>query len=588
MRSALWAGAAASLLLLAVSSLAGWWELLANFGIGSDGFYNWLAIDNLERNDQPGSWRPTEFWWWWRASRVINTFNESGIGLDFTIQEFPLFSFVLGDLHPHVMSIPFVLTGLGAAFNILASRERWGFPWLRKNPAAAICLALLIGAAGFINAWDLMFLTTALMGAALLNTATHSRPASALRKVLSSTLSLASIGAVGILAFSTFYFGTLAAQIRLPPIAPADFGSRPVHFLTVWGLLLLISGVFLSVTAWRTLRPQFLWARDAVEGRASAFARPGLAPWTVALSGVILPYLIWAFAHLEFIEGAQTFDLITRLWTVLPLGAIVVILFVTVVKRAGEGNNDAAQFALLGSLIAAYLFYGAELLHVHDAFGNRMNTVFKFYYQGWIILSAIGAYALWRWRSIHRNLKGWRLGASAAAAVLGVVLLAGSLYYTAAATVTKAGEGGGNSLDGLAYLERTAPDEFAAIQFLRENADPGDRLVEAVGGSYSDFGRVSGSTGIPTILGWPGHELQWRGSNELVTPRENDVQQLYTTSDRQSAASIIDRYGIDYVIVGKRDRSKYPSLDVTKFDTLGIRVFEENHMTIYCFKEDCR
>ena len=277
--------------MLVVSSLAGWWELLANFGVGSDGFYSWLAIDGLERNADSESWRPTSFWWWWRASRVINTFNESGAGLDFTIQEFPLFSFLLGDLHPHVMSIPFVLVGLGAVYNIFASKDAWGFGWLRRNPASAVSLVILTGAAGFINAWDAAFLAAALIAAVTLKTygekersvemavgtgacltiamtvvlawwmavavvsmyaigllATYRvRPVSMVWSAATAGFPLAAIAAFGLLVFSPFYFGTLATQVQMPPIAPADYGTRPIHFLTVWGLFLLLSAAFLFV-----------------------------------------------------------------------------------------------------------------------------------------------------------------------------------------------------------------------------------------------------------------------------------------------------------------------------------------------------
>ncbi len=585
LRAALLAGAAGSALLLAVSNLTGWWELLANFRLGSHGFFDWLAIDGLERSAQTESWRPTNFWWWWKASRVINTFDESGVGLDFTIQEFPLFSLILGDLHPHVMSIPFVLAGMGVAYNILTSKEEWGFSWVRKNPATVVVLALLIGSAGFINAWDMAFLFAVLLGAVFIRTV-RQRGQTAAWPFLSA-LPLIAIGVAGLLAFYPFYFGTLQTQIQWPPLLPAEFGTRPVHFFTVWAIPFLAAGVFLSTVAFRTLRPQFEWAWGSISGRGEAGGKPEIGPWIIGMAGIGLPYLVWGFTHLEYRDGAENIHLIERLWTVLPLGAAIVFLFVTVMNRARAGKNDAVQFALLLGLMALYLVYWAELLHVHDVFASRMNTVFKFYYQGLIILSAAGAYGLWRWRLMHLKLTRWALGASLAAAAVGIILLAGSLYYSVAASYSKAGEGGGDSLDGIAYIERRTPEEYAAIEFLRENASPGDRMVEAVGGSYSEFGRISGSTGVPTVLGWPGHERQWRGSNELVTPRIADVEELYLTADLETASALANRYGIDYVVVGQREKSKYPALNVEKFDTLGVRVFERNGLTIFCLKAEC-
>ena len=629
--SAVWAGMAGAALLLVVSSLAGWWELLANFGVGTDGFYNWLAIDGLERNPDSESWRPTGFWWWWRASRVINTFNESGAGLDFTIQEFPLFSFLLGDLHPHVMSIPFVLVGLGAVYNIFASKIAWGFGWIRRNPASAVSLVVLIGVAGFINAWDAAFLAMALIAAVTLKTygekqrslamvvgtgaclaialtvafawwmalavvslyaigllATYRvRPVSLVWSAATAGFPLAALAAIGLFVFSPFYFGTLATQVQMPPIAPADYGTRPVHFLTVWGLFLLLSAAFLLLALFSEFKYRISRLWKAISGSLQWFGGPEIEAWLLGIVSVVLPYVVWAFAHLEFTEGARPADLLLRLWTAAPLSLIVVLLFVALVSRARAGIFDAVQFALMLILMAMYLLFGAELLHVNDFFGNRMNTVFKFYYQCWILLSVACAFGLWRWRSHHLKLTGWRHAASGIGASVAIILLAGALYYSVAATFTKAKESGASTIDGISYLEKTAPAELAAIEFLRGAAEPGDRLVEAVGGSYTEFGRISGSTGVPTVLGWPGHERQWRGSGDLVAPREADVRELYETEDQETASGLITAYGLDFVVVGDRERSQYPLLHEGKFDTLGSRVFEVDDLVIYCVKENC-
>ena len=84
------------MLLLFISNLNGLWELLSLAGIGSDGFYDWLGIKGVDLNDTSTGWRPEGWWWWWASSRVINRFLPDGAELDFTIQEFPFFSFHAG------------------------------------------------------------------------------------------------------------------------------------------------------------------------------------------------------------------------------------------------------------------------------------------------------------------------------------------------------------------------------------------------------------------------------------------------------------------------------------------------------------
>jgi len=88
-------------------------------------------------------------------------------------------------------------------------------------------------------------------------------------------------------------------------------------------------------------------------------------------------------------------------------------------------------------------------------------------------------------------------------------------------------------LDGNAYLQKFNPEEYAAIGWLQDA--PMGVVVEAVGGSNTDYARISTRTGLPTLLGWPGHESQWRGGGEEMGSRFADIQQLYETTDWNEA-----------------------------------------------------
>ena len=108
-------------------------------------------------------------------------------------------------------------------------------------------------------------------------------------------------------------------------------------------------------------------------------------------------------------------------------------------------------------------------------------------------------------------------------------------------------------------------------------------MVEAPGGSYSEYNWVSAHSGIPTLLGWGGHELQWRGNYEEPGKREPDIAAIYQGTDARATASLLERYDVDYVYVGPLERSKYrisqPAL--AKFDLLMTRAFESGSVTIY-------
>ena len=90
-------------------------------------------------------------------------------------------------------------------------------------------------------------------------------------------------------------------------------------------------------------------------------------------------------------------------------------------------------------------------------------------------------------------------------------------------------------------------------------------MLEAVGDDYSAFGhgRISTFTGRATVLGWPGHELQW---DHPPGSRETDVRTLYTTADLVQARQIIARYGIDYVVFGPIERTTYGDAGLGKWE----------------------
>jgi uncharacterized membrane protein len=212
-----------------------------------------------------------------------------------------------------------------------------------------------------------------------------------------------------------------------------------------------------------------------------------------------------------------------------------------------------------------------------------MNTVFKLYYQAWVLLalaSAFGAFYLW-----HTLKRGFR-----AAWAFGFALLfALSMVYPALAVPSRTNNFEANSdsgiptLDGWHWVRRYYPDDYAAIEFLRQTSAPNSVILEAVGDQYSFYNRVSVATGLPTILGWGGHELQWRGDYDEAGPRERDVETIYKTFDARQALELLEKYGVDYVIVGSLERDKYQlgTPMIEKFAKIGELVFNEGSMRIY-------
>jgi uncharacterized membrane protein len=136
----------------------------------------------------------------------------------------------------------------------------------------------------------------------------------------------------------------------------------------------------------------------------------------------------------------------------------------------------------------------------------------------------------------------------------------------------------GYSLDDLDRIKRENPDEAAAIEWLR--SAPDGVIVEAVGDGYSYYARISTFTGLKTVLGWPGHEAQWRGSYAPQGSRREDVMRLYATARWEEAQQIIDQYDIRYIFIGTLERVS-TSLHEEKFISHLKPVFQQGNVVIY-------
>jgi uncharacterized membrane protein len=186
-------------------------------------------------------------------------------------------------------------------------------------------------------------------------------------------------------------------------------------------------------------------------------------------------------------------------------------------------------------------------------------------------------------------LRNFRLAGVVAAAAYGLALVA-ALLFPWFAIQSRAAEFRGPAgsperlaitLDGLAQLNRYNSDEYEALRWLRDNVDGVPVILEAVGGQYSGFGRVAASTGLPTLLGWAGHEHQWRGNTPEPGEREPVVERIYGPSTWPETADMLDRYGIDLVYFGSLERSTYDPLAGEKFEQNMEVIFRNNGVTIY-------
>ena len=563
-------GIAATLFLGIVANLEGVLEFMRLNGMGSQGFYDWIRINDLPGpiDMLPQSWTPPDFWWWFHASRVINTFD--GIHfIDNTIQEFPFFSFLLGDMHPHVMSIPFIALFVGIALNIYRLPSDFWRNYRSVYPyAIVLTAALVLGGLGFNNLWDMPTFAALLIGVLAIRAY---REGSDIPQ--SVALALFPVG-LAILALAVLMYSPYLLDINagVNGIGVVITHTRAIHMFIVWGLFLTAVTPFLLATFWQTT-VQRDWAAQTLTAGALAFA----------------PWLLWTLAYLP--SDGSIEEVISRFIGILPLTALVAIGVYNALYLARRENEGGRLFATILAVLGLGLIIGSEFLFIRDFFNNRGNTVFKLYYQAWILLAAASAFAVYYWLSTIRGRTGWRATFSYVWAAAFVLLLIGSLYYPLAAAKTKPDTPyAGPTLDGLSFVQQNRPAEYDAIAWLKQNAPPDAAIVEAVG-EWSDWGLVSRSTGLPTIVNWLGHQKQWRGGwekfdankpdvsralrDKYFDDRTAEVERIYTTLDPAEAQVILYKYDIDYVYIGQRERDKYGIEGISKFDAIADAVFAD-------------
>jgi YYY domain-containing protein len=588
-KSAIGKSLLAPLFLLLVSNVEGFLEVLHRRGLfwteGAN-FWTWLDIPEIRQAPaETASWAPDRFWWWWRASRVVQDYELNGTFRE-VIDEFPAFSYVLGDLHPHVLSMPFVLLAIAFAWNLLSGGWRGRidlfFGRLHISKAGFALISLILGGLAFLNTWDVLIgVTVIAFSYALSRVREAGWGWERIEDVLLLAIPALLAGYVMYLPFfigfdsqaggvvPNFMFPTRGAQVwvmwgtlfipilaflvhvlraRMPANWRAGIGFTAVLLITLIAAMFLIGLLglrFQSDLVNAILESQGLYAGAFV---AESFAkRLSHIGSLLTLLVMLVPALSFLFAH-----------------RVPPIDD----------EPAPAAEHPAVIFALLFVALGTLLILGPDFLYLRDNFGYRINTVFKFYYQAWILLSLAAAFGT---AFLLQRLRG--AANIAFSIVLAAVLIVGLTYPVLGFANKTNGFRPyfGFTLDDFDRVERENPDEAAAIRWLQ--SAPDGVVAEAVGGAYSSYARISIYTGLPTVLGWGNHEGQWR-DQALQGSREQDIEMLYATPDWFTAQEILNRYGIRYVYIGNLERTTYQVIE-EKFSGFLKLAFQQGNVSVY-------
>ena len=391
------------------------------------------------------------------------------------------------------------------------------------------------------------------------------------------------VGVGGVLLYLPFYIGFSSQAGGILPnlINP----TRGAHLWVMFGPLLVLLFALLLYT----LRREGKGGRVQPAVMLTLVIVLGLWTLSIVLASVIaaLPQGQAAIAALGAPDAASLMreSLSRRLAGIgglLTLAALIGLALNVILRQTASRSEMAPAplaradlFAALLVVVGTLLVLTPEFLYLRDQFGTRMNTVFKFYYQSWLLWSIAAAYGsgvlLQEWRG--------RSGRVYALAFVGVMVIGLTYPYFGIGTKTNGFQPeAGLTLDGTLHNSYLSDDDRAAVAWLTEAA-PGT-MIEAVGGSYTGFGRISAHSGMPALLGWPGHESQWRGGASEMGSRQADIEQIYRGGSWNRVSELLEKYDVRYIYVGSLERSTY-AINENNFRANLEPVFETGQVTIY-------
>lgn len=485
---------------------------------------------------------PINVYFYWTASRVIPG----------TINEFPLFAWINGDLHAHMMSLPFLVLAIALIYSTYTQPDSH---LLTRRVRLFGVLPIVIGLLAVINTWDVPTVLGITWLASYFDTDRTRTPTTEQQFSLSgltdtlrtefTTIRIASFNSLIVLVIASlwvfpFVIGpALGGSGRGVGWLPERSGIVP--FVLVWGWFFLIFGVYI----WQSHRDEHTVT----------------IPRVLGISGVVL-------------LGYATNTLV-------PIGLLLLIGITWFLLR----YHTPFGFELVLVLAGTGLLFLVEFVFLQEQAGpERMNTVFKIYMHTWVLWAMAAGIILATLYETTPSQTGSRVFSRTGiqTIIISSVLLLS--LYSAIAVGGLAATANQPSLDATDWAATTHPTEWEAIEWLDEQ--PGQPHIVSLPGCschpdsafhpYRWVNAQSSFTGIPTVAGWS-HEIGYRSEDQYLR-RVRDVNTIYTGT-AQERLRILAKYDVTYIWVGPNERSFYsnPTFDGPQYEI----VFENSAVTIY-------
>ncbi len=478
---------------------------------------------------------------YWTGSRVI----------PYTINEFPFFSFLHGDVHPHMISITFQLLVIVLLLNVMRSRMQG-----RQYIPSILILGLSIGFLYPLNTWDYpvyLFLAISVMVTHFFISRGQSLLPASGRDLATLAFTAGTTAALSYLLYLPYH-----ASYRVEKaisIVPSGRTSL-IFYLAIYGLFLYLLYSFVILKSRKhNLRPGY-------------FVISLILLSAVAVISII-EFKLFVLDN-DMNPGIFEFELLILL---IPL---LILSVISMIKEKDRSHVFILILIITGVLISLF----CEFFYIRDALsGNpayvRLNTVFKLYLQNWVLWGVAAGAILSRFEDYFTQKRAWGI----AAAVL-IVMVS---IYPVFATIGKSGAFGGEpTLDGEAYVKKQHPQDYAAILWFR-NMTGQPVVLQARADLYTWNTSITAFTGLPTVIGWAGHELNWRFPyREEIDERWFDAYKMYTSSNLEEVDALLQKYNVSYVYFGEVEVKIYRSPQL--FDSYPERferVFEYGDVVVY-------
>ena len=507
--------------------------------------------------------------WFWGPSRVI----------PFTINEFPLFGFLFGDLHPHLIALPITLLAMACALELT-----------RRAPLRLSVLALsalVIGALAIANSWDAPTYAL-LIGGALIGRAWrggHARlTLAALGRVALAVVTALGVVGAGLLLYAPFF---MHYRAQVGGIGRVHATDSLVQYGLIYGPLLFI-GISL------------FGALALVAVTQTAARRMVVRAGRIALPLLIVGMLLTSATLVAAPDPSQTLGWSLRVVLgLLALSGIGLALLPASTRRLRDREWLAVWLITVGLLVGLGIQFVLVRDHLVDSPSERMNTVFKFGLQMWALWAIGGAAAV---PLVLRALRRYEIATGIWLGLL-IVLLVPGLVYPLVGIPSRLGTRFDRTqpltLDGLAFMPRATYSYEEQQISLRADGEAIDWLKRNIAGTpifltsdrefYRTYGmRIAANTGLPTVLGRLHQDEQRPGAQ--VSKRAEDVQTLYDTTDIGTTMQLLATYGVQYVYVGPIERASYAPEGIAKFAQMQggalDLVFENDGVQIYRVKPE--